>query len=74
VRLTAAMRMRPVRAARVAFVAALVSGAAMIGASVHGMLGIDRQLEHSAQAAQRTPAPHVIRVRGVDCTHRAARV
>ena len=73
-RFTARMRMRPLRPARVAFVAALVSGAAMIGASVHGMLGIDRQLEHAAQAAQRTTAPQMIRVRGVDCTHRAARV
>ena len=73
-RLTARMRTRPLRAARVVFVAALVSGAAMIGASVHGMLGIDRQLEHAAQAAQHTRAPHVIRVRGVDCTRRAAPV
>jgi hypothetical protein len=74
VRFNRAMRMRSLRPARVAFVAALVSGAAMIGASVHGMLGIDRQLEHSAQAAQRTTTPHVIRVRGVDCTHRVARI
>jgi hypothetical protein len=65
------MRM-PLRPARVAFVTALVSGVAMIGASVHGMLGIDRQLEHSAQAAQRTTAPHFIR--GADCPHASSRV
>lgn len=68
------MRMRPLRPARVAFVAALVSGAAMIGASVHGMLGIDRQLAQSAQASQRAAPPHLIRVRGVDCTHRVSPV
>jgi hypothetical protein len=68
------MRMRPLRPARVAFVTALVSGAAMIGASVHGMLGIDRQLERSAQAAQPAPATHVIRARGIDCVHRPTRI
>jgi hypothetical protein len=61
------MRMPSLRPARVAFVAALAAGAGMIGASVHGMLGIDRQLQHAAQAAQHSaPAPHF--VRGVDCT------
>jgi hypothetical protein len=69
------MRVRPVRPARVAFVTALVSGAAMIGASVHGMLGIDHRLEQSAQASQRAAAPHVVRVRAVDCAPpRASRI
>ena len=68
------MRLRALRPARVAFVTALVSGVAMIGASVHGMLGIDRQLERSAQAAAHGSAPDVTRVRGVDCTHRAERI
>jgi hypothetical protein len=68
------MRLRALRPARVAFVTALVSGVAMIGASVHGMLGIDRQLERSAQAATHRPAPDVMRVRGVDCTHRPERI
>jgi hypothetical protein len=68
------MRLRALRPARVAFVTALVSGVAMIGASVHGMLGIDRQLQRSAQAAAQKAAPDVMRVRGVDCTHRAERI
>jgi len=63
------------RPARIAFVSTLVAGVAMIGASVHGMLGIDRQLEHAAQAAQRAqPQSHTLRVRGVDCTPRFHRI
>jgi hypothetical protein len=66
------MRMRPPRATRVAFVTALVAGVAMIGASVHGMLGIDRELQQSAQAA---PAPHhVVQVRDTYCPRPARRV
>jgi hypothetical protein len=34
------------------FVAALCAGAAMVGASVHGMLGVDAELQRSAVAAQ----------------------
>jgi hypothetical protein len=62
------------RTARVAFVSTLVAGVAMIGASVHGMLGIDRQLEHAARAAQTAEPqsqPHTLRVRGIDC-HRSS--
>jgi hypothetical protein len=69
------MRMPSVRPARIAFVTTLVAGVAMIGASVHGMLGIDRQLEHAAQAAQQArpqSQPHTLRVRGVDCDHSRA--
>ena len=40
------------RSARVAFATALATGVALVGVSVHGMLGIDRQLERTAQAAQ----------------------
>jgi hypothetical protein len=58
--------------ARVAFVTALVAGVAMIAASVHGMVGIDHQLQHSAQAAQRTAAPHFIR--STDCPRASSRV
>jgi hypothetical protein len=68
------MRMRPPRPARAALVTALVSGVAMIGASVHGMLGIDRQLERSAQAATHVPAVHDFRIRDVYCPHPAGKV
>jgi hypothetical protein len=67
------MRTPSRRTARVAFVSTLVAGVAMIGASVHGMLGIDRQLEHAARAAQTAqPQSHTLRVRGVDCHHSSA--
>ena len=69
------MRMRPLRPARVAFVTALVVGVAMIAASVHGMLGIDRQLEQSAQAVRHAPAAyHVLHVRDTYCPHPARRI
>jgi hypothetical protein len=70
------MVLRPLRPARVAFVTALVAGVAMIGASVHGMLGIDRQLERSAQTAapHSAPAFETIHVRGVYCQHPARQV
>jgi hypothetical protein len=67
------MRVPSMRPARVAFVSTLVAGVAMIGVSVHGMLGIDHQLEHSTQAAQRAQPPsrpQMLRIRGVDCTPR----
>jgi hypothetical protein len=66
------MRVPSMRPARIAFVSTLVAGVAMIGASVHGMLGIDRQLEHAARAAQTVQPqsqPHTLRVRSVDCDH-----
>jgi hypothetical protein len=34
------------------FAAALCAGIAMVGASVHGLLGVDAELERSALAAQ----------------------
>ena len=37
---------------RSAFVAALCAGVAMVGASVHGLLGVDAELQRSALAAQ----------------------
>jgi hypothetical protein len=37
---------------RSAFAAALCAGVAMVGASVHGMLGIDAELQRSAVAAK----------------------
>jgi hypothetical protein len=39
-------------ATRSAFVATLCAGVAMVGASVHGMLGIDAELQRSAVAAK----------------------
>jgi hypothetical protein len=43
-------------ATRSVFAAALCTGVAMVGASVHGMLGVDAELQRSAVAAdqQRT--------------------
>ena len=40
------------RSARRSVVAALCAGFAMVGASVHGLLGIDAELQRSAVAAQ----------------------
>jgi hypothetical protein len=37
---------------RSAFAAALCAGVAMVGASVHGLLGVDAELQRSAFAAQ----------------------
>jgi hypothetical protein len=37
---------------RSAFAAALCAGVAMVGASVHGLLGVDAELQRSALAAQ----------------------
>jgi hypothetical protein len=68
------MRMRLPRPARVVFVTALVSGVAMIAASVNGMLGIDRELSRSAQAAQPAQITHDVPVRGMYCTHPPRRV
>ena len=39
-------------ATRSTFVATLCAGVAMVGASVHGMLGIDAELQRSAVAAK----------------------
>jgi hypothetical protein len=49
---------------RSAFVAALCAGVAMVGVSVHGLLGVDAQLERSAFAArqQQLVGYHSVRV------------
>jgi len=49
---------------RSAFAAALCAGVAMVGASVHGMFGVDAELQRSALAAaqERTKESHSIRV------------
>jgi hypothetical protein len=60
---------------RTAFAAALCSGVAMVGASVHGMLGIDAELQRSAVAAHERAVKDSVRVsmrtwsdgRGHDC-------
>jgi hypothetical protein len=48
-------------ATRSAFAAALCAGVAMVGASVHGLLGVDAELQRSALAAQ-TTEDHSVRV------------
>jgi hypothetical protein len=50
------------RSTRSVFVAALCAGVAMVGASVHGLLGVDAELERSAVAAQQTFQEHSVRV------------
>ena len=49
---------------RSAFAAALCAGVAMVGASVHGMFGVDAELQRSALAAaqERTIESHSVRV------------
>jgi hypothetical protein len=42
------------RTRRSAFAVALCSGVAMVGASVHGLLGVDAELQRSVLAAQQT--------------------
>jgi hypothetical protein len=50
-------------ASRSAFAAALCAGVAMVGASVHGMLGVDAELQRSTLAAQeRVIEQHTVRV------------
>ena len=50
-------------ATRSAFAAALCAGVAMVGASIHGLVGVDAELERSALAAQeRTNEGHSFRV------------
>ena len=51
------------RTTRSVFAVALCSGVAMVGASVHGLLGVDAELQRSALAAQQTiEERHTIRV------------
>jgi hypothetical protein len=55
---------------RSVFAVALCTGVAMVGLSVHGLLGIDAQLAKSAVAAQQQRIEyHSVRVlhRGGDC-------
>ena len=47
---------------RSAFAAALCAGVAMVGASVHGMLGIDAELQRSAVAAHERAVKDSVRV------------
>ena len=45
------------------FAVALCSGVAMVGTAVHGLVGVDAELQRSALAAQQTIEPeHSIRV------------
>ena len=51
------------RATRSVFAVALCSGVAMVGASVHGMLDVDTQLQRSVLAAQQNDdQQHSVRV------------
>ena len=54
------------RTTRSVFAVALCSGVAMVGASVHGMLGVDAELQRSALAAQRTILEEHNSVRVID--------
>jgi hypothetical protein len=59
------------RGTRSIFVAALCTGVAMVGLSVHGLLGIDTELAQSAMAARQQQgveyrSVHVIKHHG-DC-------
>jgi hypothetical protein len=48
---------------RSVFAAALCAGVVMVGAAVHGMVGVDAELERSAVAAQQlAPEHHSVRV------------
>ena len=42
------------RTTRSIFAVALCSGVAMVGASIHGLLGVDTELQRSVLAAQQT--------------------
>jgi hypothetical protein len=65
------------RGSRSVFAAALCAGVAMVGVSVHGLLGIDAELQRSAFAAQQQhsveyqPVHAVYQHRG-DCQKSAA--
>lgn len=53
---------------RSAFVATFCAGVAMVGASVHGLLGVDAELQRSALAAQhQTIQERSVRVETWDC-------
>jgi hypothetical protein len=54
------------RTTRSIFAVALCSGVALVGASVHGLLGVDAELQRSALAAQRTIIEEQHSVRVID--------
>jgi hypothetical protein len=63
------------RGTRSVFVAALCTGVAMVGLSVHGLLGIDSELAQSAMAARQQQgveyhSVHVVKHHG-DCDRTA---
>ena len=51
------------KATRSVFAAALCSGVAMIGVSVHGLVGVDAELQRSAFAAQQRTIEEIDSVR-----------
>ena len=51
------------KATRSVFVASLCAGVAMIGVSVHGVLGVDAELQRSAFAAQQRTSDGIDSVR-----------
>jgi hypothetical protein len=51
------------------FVAALCAGVAMVGVSVHGLLGVDNELQRSAFAAQQQQYQRMIDYPRGDCPH-----
>jgi energy-converting hydrogenase Eha subunit F len=51
------------------FVAALCAGVAMVGVSVHGLLGVDNELQRSAFAAQEQQHQRMIDYSRGDCPH-----
>jgi hypothetical protein len=54
------------------FAAALCAGVAMLGISVHGLVGVDNELQRSAFAAQQQErAIHVINYTRGDCPQHA---
>jgi hypothetical protein len=55
------------RGTRSIFVAALCAGVAMVGLSVHGLVGIDGELQQSAFAARQT---HTVDYQSVHVSHR----
>jgi hypothetical protein len=50
------------RTSRSIFAVALCSGVAMVGASIHGLMGVDGELQRSVLAAQETIRDDSIRV------------
>lgn len=46
------------RTTRSVFAVALCSGVAMVGASIHGLLGVDAELQRSTLVAQQTIEEH----------------